>query len=161
MYIRDTLTRVCTLQVRMVRRVSLPRTTRRKMKKWNAPLARWPVKFLYGHPPRQRRQRHHPTRPTSRRPALPGSARSRMSEAWASPGMPAVQPRVIVGQYICQHCNKGLWQRIPHDTARRNLACARHQYIGNIATLTGKAVADLTEADLRGVHWHDVMNVAA
>ena len=48
--------------------------------------------------------------------------------------------RIVVGQYICQHCNKGLRKRIPHDAARRHLASARNQYVGNIATLTGKAV---------------------
>ena len=45
----------------------------------------------------------------------------------------------------------------PHDAARRNLASARHQYVGNIATLTGKAVAELTESDLQSAHGHDVM----
>ena len=70
---------------------------------------------------------------------------------------PQCSQRIILGQYICQHCNKGLRKRIPHDITRRNLASARHQYVGNIATLTGKAVADLTEGDLRGVHGHDVM----
>ena len=73
------------------------------------------------------------------------------------PTCPQCSQHIILGQYICQHCNKGLRKRISHDTARRNLASARHQYVGNIATLTGKAVADLTEGDLRGAHGHDVM----
>ena len=60
----------------------------------------------------------------------------------------------MVGQYICQHCNKGLRNRIPHDAARRHLASARNQHVGNIATLTGKGVADLTENDLRTTHGH-------
>ena len=55
---------------------------------------------------------------------------------------PQCSQRIIKGQYICQHCNKGLRKRIPHDTAGRNLASARHQLVANIATLTGKAVAD-------------------
>ena len=70
---------------------------------------------------------------------------------------PQCRERIVVGQYICQHCNKGLRKRIPHDAARRQLASARNQYVGNIATLTGKAVADLTENDLRTTHGHDVM----
>ena len=56
---------------------------------------------------------------------------------------PQCNERVIIGQYICQHCNKNLRSRIPHDTARRNLAAARPQFVGNIATPTGKAVAPL------------------
>ena len=43
------------------------------------------------------------------------------------------------------------------DATRRNLASTRHQYVGNIATLTGKAVAALLENDLRSAHGHDVM----
>ena len=70
---------------------------------------------------------------------------------------PQCREHIIIGQYIYQHCNKGLRKRIPHDAARRNLASARHQYVGNIATLTGKAVAELTESDLRSAHGHDVM----
>ena len=70
---------------------------------------------------------------------------------------PQCRERIVVGQYICQHCNKGLRKRIPHDAARRQLASARNQYVGNIATLTGKAVADLTDNDLRTTHGHDVM----
>ena len=70
---------------------------------------------------------------------------------------PQCRERIVVGQYICQHCNKGLRKRILHDAARRHLASARNQYVGNIATLTGKAVADLTEDDLRTTHGHDVM----
>ena len=70
---------------------------------------------------------------------------------------PQCRERIVVGQYSCQHCNKGLRKRIPHDAARRHLASARNQYVGTIATLTGKAVADLTENDLRTAHGHDVM----
>ena len=70
---------------------------------------------------------------------------------------PQCRERIIVGQYICQHCRKGLRKRIMGDAARRQLASARNQYVGNIATLTGKAVADLTENDLRTTHGHDVM----
>ena len=70
---------------------------------------------------------------------------------------PQCRERIIIGQYICERCNKGLRKRIPHDAARRHLASARNQYVGNIATLTGKAVADLTENDLRTTHGHDVM----
>ena len=70
---------------------------------------------------------------------------------------PQCRERIIIGQYICQHCNKGLRKRIPHDAARRHLASARNQYVGNIATLTGKAIDDLTETDLRTTHGHRVM----
>ena len=90
-------------------------------------------------------------RPTQRpyhRRAHPGSAKSLTSNAEA---------RSKSVHNAGNACNKGLRKRIPHDVARRQLASARNQYVGNIATLTGKAVADLTENDLRTTHGHDVM----
>ena len=74
------------------------------------------------------------------------------------PDMPAVLPTHHFGAvYLPTLATKGSASASHTTGARRNLASAGHQFVGNIATFTGKAVADLTESDLRGVHGHDVM----